>query len=235
MLAATLPGCFGQGGIRPEDYVSDDDYSTWVVEVDYMEGHKPDQAVLDTVRARLAAVVSKDTVRFQLDEAVPARDRTWTVEALRDFSRDHLDLRTRGDTVVTHLLVLDGEFEVEGVLGVTIGHDLIAIFDATIDDATQPSCPIPTLCATPKRDIETAVYLHEFGHAIGLVDRGIDMVRDHEADECNGRPDDNHSSNPDSVMYCAVETTAGLALLTGSPPTQFDADDRQDLKAAGGK
>ena len=57
------------------------------------------------------------------------------------------------------------------------------------------------------------------------------MVTPHEATTCNGNPDTAHSSNQNSVMYCAVESNQVAILFNNGPPQDFDANDKADLKA----
>lgn len=110
------------------------------------------------------------------------------------------------------------------VLGVFFQNGRIAMFPDAINGGGLLGSPFGAA------EVERAVIVHEFGHAIGLVNLGIPMQRDHEDDE-----HEKHSSNPQSVMYWKVETTLGLSTLTGTLPNDFDADDRADLQAAGGK
>jgi hypothetical protein len=44
-----------------------------------------------------------------------------------------------------------------------------------------------------------------------------------------------HSTNDQSVMYWAVENTLGIQGLLGTIPNQFDQNDIDDVRAAGGK
>ena len=234
-------GLFGGGGPGPKDYVSDDDYTKWVIEVDIIEGQAPPGGVLDFVRTRLAGVVSKpDGVEIRIDDTLPARGGTWSQKDVLDYSGAHFDTDTSGNTVAIHLLFVDGTYDQGNVLGATFSRESssgqvvetgpIVIFSDVIRDG----CAL--LCLDDSEPQFRAVTTHEFGHAMGLVDNGIDMVRPHEASTCGNppQPDEGHSSNPRSVMNCDVETT-GIFNIGGGPPTEFDSDDRADLCAAGGK
>ena len=53
---------------------------------------------------------------------------------------------------------------------------------------------------TMSEQVEQVTLVHEFGHAIGMVNRGVPMVEDHH-DTDHGA----HCSNPDCVMYWTVE------------------------------
>lgn len=241
VLAIPLSGCFGAfgGGARdvgPGDYIRDADYKSWHIEVDYANGVRPADALLDFVKGHLAAVVRKPAgITIATDDALAGdASKAWRDSEIWEYAEDHRTYKTGGEKVVTHLLFLAGHYAADTgdrkVLAVTYRYDLIVVFPQTIEG----SCTIVNLC-TDARPMMRAVALHEFGHALGLVNRGTPMVHAHEAQTCNGEPDEGHSANTQSVMYCAVETSDIVALLrSGGIPQDFDANDRADLHAAGG-
>ncbi|MEK6986396.1 MAG: hypothetical protein AABX89_08480 [Candidatus Thermoplasmatota archaeon] len=235
-LLVLLPGCFtfpGSGG-GPRDYVSSSTYTKWVIEIDYATGKTPSSDLLSFLDRELEAVVSKPQgVELRLGESLPNADRTWSDGDVRAFARDHASQKTGGDTVVLHLLFLAGRHSDGNVLGVAYGHDLIAIFSDSVNSLCSGAI-VPGTCSTAP--FYRAVVLHELGHAMGLVNNGIDMVRDHEAKSCAENNPKGHSANQNSVMTCEVESASALGqLFGGNPPQAFDNDDRADLKAAGGK
>lgn len=229
-LAAASGGCLGDslfGDVRPHDYLSDRDYTTWVIEVDTVQGQAPSSGALDLLRSRLAEVADKPGgIEIRSSDTLPARGGTWSSRDIQDLSSSSRDTKTSGSTVVTHLLFLDGQFRTEDVIGVAIGHETIAIFSQTIRD----NCTPLNGCLTGADSVFRAVLVHEFGHAMGLVDNGIRMVNPHEDGEHPG-----HSNNDGSVMYWAVETTNIFNVFSGGPPTTFDSNDKADMRAAGGK
>jgi hypothetical protein len=246
-LALASSGCLGSGGglfgdqPGPRDFVSSADYTKWVIEVDFVQGQAPPAGVLDFVKGRLAAVVDKpDGIEVRIDETLPTRGGTWTQNDLLDLSDAHFQADTSGKTAAIHLLFVDGSYDQANVLGATFSRESatgqvvstgpIVIFSQAIRDGCGPICLSGTTPAF------RSVIVHEFGHAIGLVDNGIAMVRPHEASTCGNppRPDEGHSSNSESVMNCDVETS-GIFNLANEPPTEFDSNDKADLCAAGGR
>lgn len=236
LLLPALSGCFDLGGVGPRDYVSGSRYTKWVVEVDYATGKQPSTDLLTFLEGRLEAVVNKpDGVEFRLGESLSDSNRRWGFGELQSYAASHAGMRTEGSTVVLHLLFVKGSTEQDSgdskVLGVAFGAGPIAIFSDSIDG----------LCAGILLNCNTAnfyrsVVLHEFGHAMGLVNNGIPMVTHHEASSCGDESDSGHSTNQNSVMFCAVENSTDiLGLFGNAPPTTFDEQDRADLKAAGGK
>ena len=233
-----MPGCmfFGGSGISATDFISAGTYKTWVIEVDYASGQQPDGTLLQSLDSALQAVVApgKNVDVRPSSTALAASDRTWTVEALLELDASSLGAHTGGSTVVSHLIFIDGHAEQdnanEKVLGESIhaglDHGLVVIFADTITKA----CQLPNCLSSQLPGIRKAVVIHEFGHQMGLVNNGIAMQTNRED------PDHpHHSNNPNSVMYWAVESNAVLSILGGDPPSTFDANDKADLRAAGGR
>lgn len=243
-LAFALPGCLksiglaGGGDPGPADYVSAKKYDKWVIEMDFVEGQEPPAAALTTLESRLEEVVDKPGgVEVQRGETLSARGGSWSQKDILDTDGRTQDRTTGGDTVVLHLMFLDGSYAPNAdVLGVTYTYSSggrvtssgpIAIFSEKIREA---ACPVPLAPCLNENAIWTAVLVHEFGHAMGLIDLGAPMQRDHEDDEHPG-----HSTNQDSVMYYAVETVNVANVFRNGPPTTFDVNDKADLCALGGK
>ncbi len=245
LATATLPGCINDilptGPTRPQDYLQDDKYEEWVVEVDYVGGKRPDQSVLDFVRGRLSPLVHKPAgLTFTVDDQLPAKNGAWTTDQLLAFSQDHRDIKNDGNTITTHLLFVNGGSSSDTpdakVLGVAIGFDVVVIFVDNINASCRPLAVPP--CTYTQNEMQRVVTLHEFGHILGLVNRKagdgsipVPQQSQHEDPQHKG-----HSRNQNSVMYWAVESSViGDIFRGGDLPDTFDAEDKKDLCAAGGR
>lgn len=236
-LAIASSGCLGSGGglfgqSGPRDYVSSENYTKWVIEVDTIQGQGPPSGALDFLKSRLASVVNKPGgLDLLQDDTMPARGGEWTDRDIAQYVDAHRGTNTGGNTVVTHLLFLDGHSEHDEdnarVLGVAYGHETIVLFAESIASSCTILATNPCTNAAP---VWRSVLVHEFGHTMGLVDNGIPMVTPHEDSSHPG-----HSSSQSSVMYWAVERSGLLSVFTGDPPNDYDAADRADLCRAGGK
>lgn len=243
LLLATLAsaGCFSElvgrsDGPGPRDYLSSATYDRLVIEIDTVEGMDPPVAALDTLRARLVEVVDKPAgVELRKDETLRPRGSPWTDDAVLAASSSNRDIKTDGDTVVIHLLFVDNEYADGRVLGATYsakrGNTVVSTGPVVIfSEAIEEVCSNPlALCLNPT-NYWTAVLVHEFGHALGLVDNGIPMQTDHQDEAHPG-----HSSNQQSVMWWQVETADISSVFRNGPPTTFDADDKADLCAVSGR
>lgn len=243
-LMAAFPGCLGgafgsNDAAGPRDYVSSAKYGKWAIELDTVPGKAAPAASLALLEQRLEEVVSKPGgVRIEPGGSLAPRGGTWSQKDLLDTSARERDLHTGGDTATIHLLIVDGNYEDNNVLGVTflqrarngnvVSSGPVVLF---ADVIRRTACPPPLdLCIVPEQSIWSAVLVHEFGHAMGLVNVGAPMQRDHEDDAHPG-----HSTNDNSVMYFEVETVNVVNAFQGGPPTTFDADDKADLCALGGQ
>ncbi len=240
VLSFTLSGCLkgltGSDAPGPRDFVSSKDYDKWVIEVDTVQGMAPPASAMSLLKQRLDSVASKPGgIELRTDDALPARGGTWTDKDLQAYSRAHLDAKTGGDTAVLHLLFVDGEYSRGEVLGVTFlssrGGNVVSSGPVIIfSDAIRNACANPLALCTNPDPVFGPVLVHEFGHAMGLVNSGAPMKVDHE-DEANP----GHSSSRSSVMYYAVERVDVLSQFTGTIPSDYDANDRADLCGIGGK
>lgn len=90
----------------------------------------------------------------------------------------------------------DGQQVRSDVLGVSIGDtEVIAMFKPVISQSSgQPGI---------RKFVEQSTLIHEFGHAVGLVNNGVNMVTPHQ-DTAHGA----HDQNDQCVMYYANEGAA---------------------------
>jgi hypothetical protein len=154
-----------------------------------------------------------------VDEALFSQGRITTLSSQH---RDHLSTAERR---TFHLLFLDGYFdkgdgqESRNILGVSLGASgVIAIFKPVIESTA--TSPLDT--ETP-RLVEQTTVIHEFGHAVGLVNAGLPMASPHQ-DEEHGR----HCTSEDCVMFWLNEQDPSavvqfaLRRITGASSTLFD-------------
>lgn len=117
----------------------------------------------------------------------------------------HRDRKSSGSVVSYYVVWLDGKYEKDGseqagVLGVNLtGTGIIAMFKPVIE-----STSVGPLGAV-ERYVEQATLVHEFGHAVGLVNNGLPLESEHHDAEHGA-----HCSNEDCVMYWQVEGTSGM-------------------------
>jgi hypothetical protein len=140
----------------------------------------------------------------------------WTVAQLRSLAASERDIPSTDATAVMHLLVLDGRFEEESVLGIAFDASTAVVFPDQWASLTGALLSGDT--------VTRAVVTHEAGHLLGLVGLAAPPTSDHEDPEYPG-----HTTDEDDVMYHAVETSLIVGL--SSIPTDFGPFTRADLAA----
>lgn len=238
LVAGLLAGCPGPKEAPPyyQEVLSAAPFTRLVVEVDHAPGHRPSDAALAHLVSTFRNVTSKAEVTLLVQEsAMGGEDERWSQEELLDAEERLRTTAHEAPTAVLHVLYPAGAYEKDGVAGLTIAGTRIGpivVFLGTIREVDAGLGPLPLAPGAVQR-LERATLLHEAGHGVGLVDNGLPMTKDREDKEHEG-----HSTNPRSVMYWRVESVDGLRdylLSDGAVPSEFDADDRADIRSAGGR
>ncbi len=212
-------------GASAFDLLRDTDFEELILEVDYMEGFRPTDRSLDSLKAFLERRLNKSTITILEPAQIPAGGQSsYTANEIRELEREHRDTFSREGVIATYFIVVDGEFSQSNVLGIAHFNTSMALFGKTINDASggigQPA----------RHTIETIVMRHEFGHIMGLVNNGVEM-QDFHQDVENGK----HCTVEECLMYFSVRTTDFFANLFGGDIPQLQHFCRADLSAAGGK
>ncbi|MFT4624041.1 MAG: hypothetical protein ACI8PZ_002697 [Myxococcota bacterium] len=214
------------------------------IEIDYQPGAEPytgavglsssDVWTLFDTNASALFPTTPVVVPHTLDgmEALPAAGTDqFDVDAILALADAHWQDTGDATSFTYYALWLDGTFvDSEGanrndVLGVSIGNTrVLAMFKPVIES-------VGVIPAT-RQFGEQAVLIHEFGHAVGLVDNGVEMVEPHRDDEHG-----DHCNVDDCVMYWALEGGSELAAfvldrITGGDEVLFDDLCLQDAAAA---
>lgn len=243
LLAGCTLGPFGNGEPAApyhEHVLGGGAYTDLVIEIDHAPGRAPGVAAREHLVDQLRAVTSKTRVRVVVEETLPDDEtKTWTSEELVALEQRTRTTAHKAPVAVLHVLYPAGVHRENGdATGITISDTVnvatVTVFLDRIDDFETGVLPTPLpYPENAVAEIEKATLLHEAGHAMGLVNNGLPMVRPHEDPENAG-----HSANENSVMWASVDQAAGIeeALLhNGALPLLFDADDRADMRAAGGR
>lgn len=135
---------------------------------------------------------------------IPAQGRTsWSPANLVELAAQVRTTISTTTTTFFQVLFVNGFAEVDGapaptVAGVHIGGTPVV---AMFHDVAVTSSPQPAVQAF----LELSTVVHEMGHAIGLVNNGVDLTSNHH-DAANGP----HCTNPQCVMYWVNEVATDL-------------------------
>jgi hypothetical protein len=189
------------------------------IEIDAVKGYAPTRSAVDLLVQRLRSVADKPGgIQVLPYGTLPGQDE-WSVDDLRKADQKYRNYHSSPDVAVIHILYVNGS-SAEGALGVAFASGGCALFIQGIREGA-----LPTVSA---ESVEKADIVHEVGHLLSLVNIGYTSPRDHEDPNHRG-----HSNNIESVMYWQIDNVGVFAVFRGLnrvPPTDFDADDRADLR-----
>jgi len=143
---------------------------------------------------------------------IPAQNKSsYTQQDILAISETYQTVQSTENQGVIFLVYLDGYFSLNdedqtGVLGVSVGSFTVAIFKPVISAIQDGGI----FGSDPKYMVEQATATHEIGHAIGLVNNGVDLHTSHQDDD-HGK----HCSNTDCVMYWEIASSSGASGLLG--------------------
>lgn len=218
-------------GVSANHFLSDSTFTELVVEVDYMEGYAPNTEALDSLEAFLEQRLNKTSVTILDPTVIPAENQnSYSANQIRELEEQHRDEFTETTTsnrLAAYMLIVDGQYNEENVLGIAYYNTSSAFFGAAYEESSG------AIGQVSRYLIEATSFRHEFGHLLGLVNiegSGTNMQQDHQ-DEEHG----NHCDNEECLMYYAVETTDLFGQFVGEEIPPLDANCIADLQGNGGK
>ena len=261
VAASTLAGCSllpnalnpdsrSAVGSDAKDLVSAGKYPNLLIQLDYPSGYEPNDAALSDFVSVIAQATGRDAshITFDKEAVIPAEPgKKYTWDEIQGLENAHRTKHTGGDTAAVYMVYVAGGSQEDTGNGVVLGAAYHGTSIVMFKGNIQANSGTSTLSGKPPEQyVERAVLIHEFGHAMGLVNLGAPMVHPHEDTTGDGTGQDGHdparhghSTDRNSVMYWAVESSAGLSGLVNclaSPndcgiPWHFDSDDLADLNA----
>jgi hypothetical protein len=195
-------------------YIRDDEYSRLEFEVDSVAGLEPRDGASAPVLAALGRSVDKSggiALRADGELEPHAEDFVWTFAELSALAQRSFEDRSDSGRISIHMLFVDGHYEGDSDQGVVLGvaweHRHIAMFKDNITRSCNSRSTLGLLDPAACQRAEAAVWLHEVGHVLGLVDNGLPMVQNHrDPDPAHGR----HDADPACVMYWAYDGDAAV-------------------------
>lgn len=223
-------------------YIQPAPYSKIHVVIDSVKGYGPNPQAVEELKGSIREVLQK-AVTVTEHAIVEGRGDGYgysfkEITALETkYRKDY----HAGDTAVMYFLYLDGHSDQDTsdnrVLGAAYHGSSVVMFKNSLRRAVEDNRGLLGPGTSElERIVERSVLIHEMGHLLGLVNNGIPMVKDHEDKDPKHSP--KHSTNKESVMYWAVESSRALYEMffkvnsNTDLPYKFDADDKADIAAA---
>lgn len=214
-------------GSSANDLLSDDKFTSLVIELVYVEGFEPTQEAIDNFTTFISNRTFKPDGISLEKRSIPSSGKdTHTIEEIADIEREQRTKYNALNQIAIWVLFIDGKSEKdednEVVLGTAYWNTSFVIYEETVQNSSNS-------IFEPKRSIlESTVINHEFGHILGLTNLGSSMQTEHE-DEENPK----HCDVEDCLMYWESEISRGRFNMSSIP--QLDAQCLADLKANGGR
>jgi hypothetical protein len=171
--------------------------------------------------------VTVPTTLGAMQELADVTGTAFTSQQILDIAKAHRDTKDTPSSASFYILFLPGYYVENGatntaVIGLSFaGTGVIAIFKPVIENAAAG--PTGVL-------IEQSTLVHEFGHAIGLVNEGVSLSSAHQ-DTAHGA----HCTNTSCVMYYQNEgaffARAFTSGITSDASILFDAPCLADIDA----
>jgi len=215
--------------VTPVNFLSDTKYKKLVIDLVYDKGAPPSLETINSIKNFLNAHINKpagiDIILKEINGTGKTQVSLADITQIESTSRVNA---TNGDILTAFVYLVNAGYSENSngykTLGIQYATNSIALFGKTMRDnsggITKPQYNI----------LETTVALHEFGHILGLVDAGTEMISAHM-----DAPHGHHCSNNRCLMYYATETTDIIKNLVGGSIPPMDNNCLNDLKNNGGK
>jgi hypothetical protein len=212
-------------GSSAHDLLSSETFTALKVEIQYMEGFKPDLGAIVQLEKFLKKHLHKPGgITIVTKEIEAASVETLTREDVIRIERENRQFYSYGEVLTLYFLYTNGDYINPKILGEAYRNTSAVIYGKTILQNTGK-------VGKPNRTkLESTILLHETGHLLGLVNKGSSVQSEH----VDGRHA-SHCSNKECLMYWSngLEDKFGH-LLRGAIP-ELDADCLEDLKKNGGR
>jgi hypothetical protein len=215
-------------GSSSNDLLSDDTFTSMVIELVYVAGHQPTQTAINNFVSFINSRTYKPGGVTVESRSIPSPGiTTYSTEDFVDLENANRTKYNTENQIAIWAYFADGKATGDTNTQVTLGtayrNTSFIIYEATVQSLSgglnEPSTAV----------LESTVIEHEFGHILGLTNFGAPMQTPHE-DTSNSK-----LCNVEScLIYYAATTGANLLNLGGTIP-QLDALCIADLQANGGK
>jgi hypothetical protein len=230
----------------PSDFVTDQDYQKIFVEIDAI-GPAAQEIVFTSIRteverlAGIGALAKTGGVELVFDDVISTDtigNTVFSIEDIKALGAEYRSLEPPAEAAGLYILMVDGTYEGDTAedyaMGFSFGGSGIAVFRDNVkratDNAQNAASPFVIGITT------SSLIIHEFGHILGLVNNGVEMVSAHQ-DEAYG----NHCDDDKCIMHWEADrprlaqTIGGSAGPDGPKLLTFGPRCIADLTAAASK
>ena len=193
-------------GDSANDILSNDNFSSLLIEIAYVQGFRPTTEAMDNFETYLRDRTFKEDIEIQYLPLPSPNQEDLTIQEVANLEEENRTAFTSGDTLAIYIYFADAPDDEDdfdsGVvtLGSVYRNTSMVIYEETIRNLASRSVLVTTA------DVESGTLNHEFGHLFGLVNIGSPSVNDHEDIQLddNGDPVLDSAGNPVGNNHCDV-------------------------------
>lgn len=212
-------------GASANHLLSDETYNRLHIEVQYMEGFKPDSAALQNLKNFLYEHLHKPAgIQISTKQIEAVKDTVLTLNEIAAIENANRKLFTKKNTLSLYILYTNGFYTQDKMLGYAYRNTSAVLFGKNITDNSDHPKKLS------RTHLETTVLQHEIGHLLGLVNMGTPLQSAHK-DDRHGK----HCINPQCLMYHMADTDESPNLVIRKQLRKLDEACLNDLKANGGR
>lgn len=237
-IALLASGCLDEGQIAPlpekAPYLLADRYPELHVAVYHAEGWEPSQFALDGVEGEMLRATGRHSITMSDSQSLgtisAGDDNLWSSDELGALMNR---IEPTSETTIA-LAFVDGGIERSDDVtpwGTALGTMALVFAEQFTNQSTVTIGGNGILPRLNRPEVERAVAIHEIGHVLGLVNRGVPRIHGELSDDdcaC-------HSNDPESVMYKSADSDANPAFLAGSESStisyRYAEEDIADIRA----
>ena len=212
-------------GSSARDFLSNTVYTSLKIEIQYMPGLKPNPVTIDIFVNMLTARLNKpEGIFIELKEIDPTLKTIFSINDISGIESLNRTLFTNRDQLGAYISIIDGAYYDGNVLALAYRNTSVCIFGEPLQYFSGG------VADDAKTKILAMLFMHEFGHLLGLVDMGTSMVADHK-DDVNG----NHCNDYSCLMHHTFEMNTRYAFTNFDDIPSLDINCINDMRANGGK
>lgn len=214
-------------GRSAEDILSDDIYSSMIVELVYTTAYPPKQETIDRFRDLLVERINKPGGITLIENVISIPlDASYSLDEIKDIEEQYRSEYTTDDTIALYIFFSNAEAESDTptvkTLGTAYRNTSLVIYEKTLQLVSESQ-------NIDLGILESSTLHHEFGHILALVNLTNDDIHQDHEDLANA----NHCRVENCLMYYASNFARNIKRLGIIP--DFDPLCIADLQAKGGK
>lgn len=228
-------------GSSASDLLSNTDFDKILLQIAHVEDFKPTTQAVDDLVEYLKERTFKENIEIQYLVVPSPEKEKLTLQEVADLETENRTAFNNEKTIAVYIYFSDAPAADDDpeedlvTLGAVYRNTSMVMYESTIRDLAGKSVFISD--AT----VETATFLHEFGHLFGLVHIANDMVNPHEGittDEEGNEIGNQHCNQEGCLMRAELQFGAAMGKMlvakNGQVP-DLDPECLLDLKSYGGR